>query len=74
MHYLVQLHVMNSWNRICSSDIDIVLPNKKLLYKQYLFLRGIHTRPMSGKKVNIIGQKGNIPLEFCYGALITSLN
>ena len=22
MHSLVQLHYMNSWNRICSSDID----------------------------------------------------
>ena len=29
---------------------------------------------MSSKKVNVIGQKGDIPLEFCYGALITSLN
>ena len=28
---LVQLHVMNSWNRIYSSDIDRVLPNQKLL-------------------------------------------
>ena len=29
MHYLVQLHVMNSWNHICSSDIHRVLPNQK---------------------------------------------
>ena len=74
MHYLVQLYVMNSWNRICSSDIDRVLPNQKLLKKQHLFLRGIHTKTISSKKVNVIGQKGDIPLEFCYGALITSLN
>ena len=73
MHYLVQLHVMNSWNRICSSDIDRVLPNQKPLQKQDIFLRGIHTRPMSSKTVKVIGQKGNIPLEFYYGALITSL-
>ena len=49
MHYLVQLHIMNSWNRICSSDIDRVLPNQKLLKKQYQFLHGIHTKPMSSK-------------------------
>ena len=30
-YYLVHLHVMNTWNRICSSDIDRVLPNQKLL-------------------------------------------
>ena len=67
MHYFVQLHVMNSWNCICSSDIDRVLPNQKLLWKQHQFLRGIHTKPMSSKKVNVIGQNGDIPLEFFMG-------
>ena len=74
MHYLVHLHVMNTWNHICSSEIDKVLSNQKLLYKQYQFLRGIHTKPTSSKKVDVIGPKGEIPLEIFYGALIDSLN
>ena len=57
MHYLVHLHVMNSCNRICSSDIDRVLPHEKILEKHNQFLRGINTKSMSGKKVNFIGLK-----------------
>ena len=74
MHYLVHLHVMHTLNCICGSDIDRVLPNQKLLYKRYQFLRGIHTEPMRSKKVDVIGQKGEIPLEFFYDALMTSIN
>ena len=67
MHYLVHLHVMHTWNRICSSDIERVLPNQKLLYKQNQFLRVIHTKPTSIKKGDVIGQEGKISLDFFIG-------
>ena len=67
MYYLVHLHVMHTWNSICSSDIDRVLSNQKLMQKQYQFLLGIHTEPTISKKVDVIGQKGEIPLEFLMG-------